>query len=197
MAIAASVALVFPASAVAGPLLNLSNLTTPGYAVPSGQVLDVNDWLMLEERDDNGWHLGWLKRNEERRLDDRRSLGRPGGGESGNSESNGGRRGGTSPGGGSPGGETSSGGGTNPGGGTSGGGSPNLNPDAWVPTSDPIGDLPPGSLLPTSQGPELFPTGSGSAAPIELLAPEPTSLVLLGTGLLMTARRWRAERSRG
>jgi hypothetical protein len=47
--------------ATAGPILDL-NSAGPGKSVSLKSILTPEDLLVLEERFDHGWHLGWFKK---------------------------------------------------------------------------------------------------------------------------------------
>ena len=154
--------------ASASPITDIAVLVGEGFELRRGGVVTAEEIQQLLDREDNGLHLGWFKRKL-----------RDGGGVDLDFDV--------------PGFSTGS--------------APLLSPIAWTP---PIGwplaesGIPGDLLLPGTPGASLIlgdlllPGTPGaslvdSAVPVPM--PEPTSIVLLGTGLALGARRWRQRRS--
>lgn len=138
-----------PSAVTAEPITDLKPfLVGDGFVLHFGHTLTPEDLLLLSNRDDSGWHLGWFKRKLRE------------GGEAGGSIDFVGDWPGTLP--------------------IDLVADPLTNP--LLPLTDPNGFA----------GQPLNPDG---ASPASIATPEPASLILLGSGLLLVARRVRNRRS--
>ena len=150
------------APATAEPITDLKPfLVGDGFVLHFGNWLTPEDLLLLSNRDDNGWHLGWFKRKLRE------------GGEAGGTIDFGGGWPGTLP--------------------IDIGTPPLTNP--LLPITDPNGFPLTNPLLPITD-PNGFPSQPLNTNGASPAAPEPASIVLLGGGLLMVARRVRNRKTR-
>jgi hypothetical protein len=156
-----------PSIASAGPITDLQDvLVGDGYILRFGHTLSVADLQVLAGRDDQGWHLGWFKK---KLRDNDGPVDFTGLGPS-----------------------------------FSG---PSFQIISFGPSFQPLGGGLTSPILPIILGlPGSFPQNPAftespfslgpSTAPPAVVTPEPTSLVLMGSGLLLVARRLRKMRSK-